>query len=369
MAHRGPVLVVNAGSTSAKLSVVDDLGGVAWSHETGAGDDAMTAALADAGARRALDGVVAVGHRIVHGGDRFVAPVVVDDPVLAELDALGDLAPLHNAAGLAGIRTARARLPGVPHVACFDTAFHATMPDAARAFGGPYEWLTAGLRRYGFHGFSHAYAAGRAAHMLRRDEVDLRLVTCHLGGGCSLAAIDGGRSVDTTMGFTPVDGLVMGTRAGSVDAGLLVHLLRHGTTVDALSDLLERRSGLLGLSGVSGDLREVLAARDAGDERAGLAVDVFVHRLVAGIGAMAAVLGGVDAIVFTGGIGEHCAEVRTRAAAACSWLGTTLDDDANRSVAGDADVSAPAARVRVLVVTAREDLAIAAAARRALAST
>jgi acetate kinase len=360
------VLVVNAGSTSTKLSVVDADGSTTWSWDGEPGVAALQRALAS---MAALDGVGAVGHRVVHGGARFTAPVVVDDAVMADIAALTDLAPLHNEAGLAAMRAAREQLPDVPHVACFDTAFHATMPESARTYGGPHTWIDDGLRRYGFHGLSHEYASGRAAEMLGLAVTDLRLVTCHLGGGCSLAAVDRGRSVDTTMGFTPLDGLVMATRSGAVDPGLLIHLLRNGVAVDELDDTLERRSGLLGLSGVSGDLREVLVAREAGDERARLAVDVFVHRLVGSIAAMAAALGGIDALVFTGGIGEHSAEVRARAAGAVAWWGVSVDHPANDGAnSGDADVSGRDARVRVLVVEAREDLVIARSTRSLLAS-
>jgi acetate kinase len=355
------VLVVNAGSTSTKLSIVGDDDTVTWSRTAEAGDDAMERVLDGAGS--ALDDVTAVGHRIVHGGARFVEPVMIDAEVVAEIAALTELAPLHNAPGLVGISVARDQWPDLPQVACFDTAFHATMPDAARAYGGPHQWLADGLRRYGFHGLSHEHATMRSAELVGRPAADLRLVSCHLGGGSSLAAVERGRSVDTTMGFTPLDGLVMATRSGSVDPGLLLHLLRNGVSVDDLDDLLERRSGVLGLSGVSADLRAVIAARDGGDERARLAVDVYVHRLVTGIGAMAGALGGLDAIVFTGGIGEHSAEVRARAVQPFAWVGAMLDERANATASGDADVSGVDAGVRVLVVTAREDLVIARAAR------
>jgi acetate kinase len=355
------VLVVNAGSTSTKLSIVGDDGAVTWSDTADAGDDAMERAFEDAGA--ALDGVTAVGHRIVHGGARFVEPVIIDADVVEEIAALTELAPLHNAPGLVGISVARDKWPDLPQIACFDTAFHATMPDAARAYGGPHRWLDDGLRRYGFHGLSHEHATMRSAELLGRPLAELRLVSCHLGGGSSLAAVDGGRSVDTTMGFTPLDGLVMATRSGSVDPGLLLHLLRKGASADDLDDLLERQSGVLGLSGVSADLRAVIAARDGGDERARLAVDVFVHRLATGIGAMAGALGDLDAIVFTGGIGEHSAEVRARAVEAFAWVGALVDERANATASGDADISGTDARVAVLVVTAREDLVIARAAR------
>ena len=363
---RSAILVVNAGSTSLKLSVVGNDGTVLWSHQADAADDAMQQAFDGAGA--ALDGVVAVGHRIVHGGARFVEPVIIDDAVVEEIEALIELAPLHNAPGLLGIRVARAALPDLPQVACFDTAFHASMSDAARAYGGPHQWLADGLCRYGFHGLSHEHATMRTAELVGRPAAELLLVSCHLGGGSSLAAVDRGRGVDTTMGFTPLDGLVMATRSGSVDPGLLLHLLRNGASVDDLDDLLERQSGVLGLSGVSADLRAVIAACDRGDARARLAVDVYVHRLVTGIGAMAGALGGLDAIVFTGGIGEHSAEVRARAVDALAWVGAVVDERANATASGDVEISGADARVRVLVVTAREDLVIARAARALTAS-
>ena len=232
----------------------------------------------------------------------------------------------------------------VPQVGVFDTSFHRTMPLHAAAYGGPYAWLAAGLRRYGFHGISHEDAARRAAIELGRPLDGLRLVTCHLGGGCSVAAVAAGRSVDTTMGFTPLEGLVMGTRSGSVDAGLVLHLLRQGAAVSDVQRLLEEGSGLLGLSGVSSDLREVMAARDEGDHQAALAIDVFVHRIVTGVGAMVAALGGVDALVFTGGIGENAAEVRERVGSQLAFLG------------------AP-----VVVIKAQEEAAIARAVRAVLA--
>jgi len=364
----GLALVVNAGSTSLKAAVFADDGSAdpLWSANVRA---AALGAEGAAGLRRVLASapgladVAVVGHRVVHGGLRFDRPVVVDEDVEAAIAALETLAPLHNRVALNGIAAARAVVgAGVPHVAVFDTAFHRTMPVAAAAYGGPHRWLDEGLRRYGFHGISHQHAAGTAATILGRPIDDLRLVTCHLGGGCSITAVDGGRSVDTTMGFTPLDGLVMATRAGSVDPGLVLHLLRSGTSVDELLALLEEGSGLLGLSGVSADLREVVAARDAGHERAALAVDVFVHRVATGIGSMLAALGGVDAIVFTGGIGEGSPEVRARVAARFGFLGVVIDDARNRADPVDTDLSAGAAAVPVLVVRAREELAIARAA-------
>jgi acetate kinase len=337
---------VNAGSTSVKLAAFDDRDRSLWSAEvtlTDLGRDVergLGQRLRDAARVAGRPGVV--GHRIVHGGDRFDAPAVVDDDVERAIEDLAELAPLHNKLGLMGIRAALDAFGrGVPQVAAFDTAFHRTMPAAASTYGGPYEWIGQGFKRYGFHGISHEYAGQQAAVLLGRSPAELHLVTCHLGGGCSVTAISAGRSVDTTMGFTPLEGLAMVTRAGSIDPALVLHLLRRGATVDELEDVLENGSGLLGLSGVSKDLRDVIAARDQGDERATLAVDVFVHRAAAGVGAMIAALGTLDALVFTGGIGEHSAEIRERIARPFSFFG------------------AP-----VLVVAAREELAIARAARR-----
>ena len=367
------ILVFNAGSTSIKVAWFDgdidsDSADPTWSTNVAPselGED-ITAGVArvlhDAAVPR--DRIVAVGHRIVHGGARYDHPVLIDDTVEDAVEAIAELAPIHNQFGVAAIDAARRVLgAAIPHVAVFDTTFHRTLPPAASTYGGPYGWVEQGLRRFGFHGISHEHASRRAAALLGRPIDELRLVTFHLGGGCSLAAVEGGRSVDTTMGFTPLDGVMMATRAGAVDPGLLLHLLRTGLTVDELDDTLERRSGLLGLSGVSADLRDVVAKRDGGDERCGLAVDVFVHRLVAGAGAMVAALGGVDAFVFTGGIGEHSAEVRTRVAAPFAFLGLAVDEARNGGSPVDADVSADDAKVRTLVVKAREELAVARAVR------
>jgi len=356
MTHR-PVLTVNAGSTSTKLAVVGDE--ASWSCTVGPGEDALADALQTA--RPFTRHLGAVGHRVVHGGGRFVQPVRIDDEMLTAIGAANDLAPLHNRAAIASITLARAEFPQLPHVACFDTAFHVTIPPAAYTYGGPYRWLEQGLRRYGFHGLSHQYATGRTATLLGRRVEELRLVSCHLGGGCSLAAVAGGKSVDTTMGLTPLDGLVMATRSGSVDPGLLLHCLRQGTSIAELDDTLEHHAGLLGLSGVSGDLPEVMTARDHGDSRAALAVDVFVHRLAGGIGAMIAALDGLDAIVFTGGIGEHNPEIRARAVRPFAWLGIDLDNEVNDRTHTDADIAMSDATVRTLVVTSREELVIARA--------
>ncbi|MEX1363234.1 MAG: acetate/propionate family kinase, partial [Nannocystaceae bacterium] len=310
--------------------------------------------------------VGAVGHRVVHGGERFVAPTRVDDEVEAAIERLEPLAPLHNPANLAGIRAARAVCPGVPHVAVFDTAFHSTLPSRARNYALP-QSLTRqhGIRRYGFHGTSHAWVAQRAAAFLGEPLAALRLITCHLGNGASVAAVEYGRSVETSMGMTPLEGLVMGTRSGDVDPGVLLHLMRaEGLDVDGLDAVLNGRSGLQGLSGVGHDMRDIEDRAAAGDDRCRLAMRVFAHRLRKYIGAYAAVMGGVDAVVFTGGIGEGSAEIRHMASQRLEFLGARLDEDRNRQAEVSArapvfEISEHHGRVRLLVVATDEGLAIA----------
>ncbi|MBO0743621.1 MAG: acetate/propionate family kinase, partial [Candidatus Dormibacteraeota bacterium] len=296
----------------------------------------------------------------VHGGTEFSHAIVVDARVRRALNALVDLAPLHQPKSLAALDAVSAVLPGVTPVACFDTAFHASMPEAASTYAIPPEWRKRWeLRRYGFHGLSHAYVSRRAADFLHLDPGRLRVVTCHLGAGASLAAVQNGHSVDTTMGFTPLEGLVMATRSGTVDPGLVLWLEEHvGTPPAALATTLENRSGLLGLAG-SSDMREVLARAAAGDARARLALDVYVHRLRAGIASMAAAMNGLDVLVFTGGVGEHAPEVRARAAAGVGFLGVAVDSAANEAAAGDTDIGAREAPVHTLVIEAREDLEVA----------
>jgi acetate kinase len=360
------ILVVNAGSSSLKLRLLGSRDELLAEHDVDApraqpDPPALDAVLAD------LDHVDAVGHRVVHGGERFRDPVRIDDTVVRALRELTDLAPLHQPKSLAALDAVSRALPGVPAVACFDTAFHATLPAAAATYALPAEWRARWrLRRYGFHGLSHAYASRRAAELLGRAR--LRVVTCHLGAGASLAAVRDGRSVDTTMGFTPLEGLVMATRSGSVDPGLMLWLLEPGRIgVDELGNALEHASGLQGLAGTA-DMREVLARRAAGDDRATLAIDVYLHRLRAGIAAMAAALDGVDAIVFTGGVGERSAPVREDACRGLRFLGVKLDPTANARATGDVDVTAPGAPARVLVVAAREDLEIARQVRAVLSN-
>ena len=360
---RVKALALNAGSSSLKAALYDvepgaalaAPGGALWEAAVDGGPGAARALLADL-----PDDVAVVGHRIVHGGARFHAPAPLTEEVKDEVRAMAELAPLHNAAGLEGVAVAEERFPDAAQIAVFDTAFHAGLAPAAHAYAGPHEWLERGLRRYGFHGINHEYAAHRAAELLGRPLDELRLITCHLGSGCSLAAIRDGRSVDTTMGFTPLEGVVMGTRSGSLDPGLVLHLLREeGASVDGLDRVLHHDSGLRGLSGRSGDLREVLAA---GDDRAALALGVYVHRLRFHIGAMLGALGGLDAVVFTAGVGEHAAEIRAAALEPFAFLGLAARRRRNAHAEPDCDVADEGSPVRALVIRAREEWAIARSA-------
>ena len=370
VARDARILVVNAGSSSLKLRVLgpsDDITAMLdldpWDGRADHGELGQFL--------EGLSGVDAAGHRVVHGGRRFAGATVIDDAVTAAIAGLTDLAPLHQPRALAGIQAVAAALPGVPAVACFDTAFHAGMPAAAATYALPRPWNERfALRRYGFHGLSHAYASRRAAELLEQEPERLRLVTCHLGAGSSLAAVHGGHSMDTTMGFTPLDGLVMATRCGSVDPGLIVWLLQHGgLRLGEVAAGLESSSGLSGLAGLpdrSGDMREVRLAADAGEPGARLAVDVHTHRLRREIAAMAAAMNGLDALVFTGGIGEHQPAVRAEAAAGLAFLGVAVDPAANSATSADGEITAPGATVRTLVVTAREDVEIARQVRAVL---
>ncbi|HEX8938516.1 MAG TPA: acetate/propionate family kinase, partial [Candidatus Limnocylindrales bacterium] len=321
LAAPGRILVVNAGSSSIKLRVLDHSDAVLSSVDLPTARGEVDRTAVDE-AVRSFGAVDAVGHRIVHGGTTFAGPVVIDPDVVRRLEALTDLAPLHQPKSLAALAAVGDALPEVPAVACFDTAFHATMPPSATTYALPPEWRRRwDLRRYGFHGLSHAYASRQAAEMLGRPSDDLRLVSCHLGAGASLAAVAGGRSVDTTMGFTPLDGLVMATRSGTVDPGLVLWLADHvGMPPAEVAATLEHRSGLLGLAGTA-DLREVLAAAAGGDGVATLARDVYIHRLRASIAAMTAALGGIDVLLFTGGVGENAAEIRSRTVDGLAFLG------------------------------------------------
>jgi acetate kinase len=363
------ILVVNAGSSSVKLRLIDGDDRSLASSDLAAPGGTIDGSEVEA-ALAGFEAPDAVGHRIVHGGTRYHEAVRLDAGVERDLRALVDLAPLHQPKSLAMLEVVGRVLPGVPAVACFDTAFHASMPAAATTYALPSEWRRRWeLRRYGFHGLSHAWASRRAAELVGRPIDELRTVTCHLGAGASLAAVAGGRSVDTTMGFTPLEGLVMATRSGSVDPGLVLWLEEHaGMPPAELASTLEHRSGLLGLAG-TGDMRRIVERAQAGDANAGLALDVYVHRLRAGIAAMAAAMGGLDALVFTGGVGEHAPVVRAHAAADLGFLGVRLSGTANAAAtdAADRDIGEPGAPVRTLVVTAREDLQIAREVRGVLA--
>jgi acetate kinase len=306
---------------------------------------------------RAPEDVHAVGHRVVHGGERYTSAVRITPEVTQAIGALAALAPLHNPASLDGIQAVAQVLPGVPQVAVFDTAFHATLSEAARTYPVPQQWRREwGVRRYGFHGLSHAYCATRAAEMLGRP--DARLIIAHLGNGASVSAVHRGLCVDTAMGFTPLEGLMMGTRSGSIDPGSLLYLLRQqGLTAAQLDYALNSASGLLGVSGVSADLRQVLAALPQNPD-ARLAVEVYVHRIRQTVGAMAATLGGVEALVFTAGVGEHAAVIRARVCEQLGYLGLTLDHAANNVCQPDADIAVPTSPGRILVIATREDVTI-----------
>jgi acetate kinase len=361
------VLVVNAGSTSLKLRVVDRDNRVTHSVDLNPPEESLEDDLRRfLGSAGPLD---AVGHRVVHGGPRFTRPVVIDATVRAELEEVNDLAPLHNPPALAAIDAVSRLSPKLPAVACFDTAFHGSLQPAASTYALPTAWVESwGLRRYGFHGLSCEWSAGRAAALLQRPEGSRRLVICHLGGGASVTATANGRSVDTSMGFTPTEGLVMATRPGDVDPGALAWLTTHGIAPQELADALERRSGLLALSGgLTGDMRELLQHRARGDRAATLAIDVYVHRLRAKIAAMSAATDGADVLIFTAGVGENASQIRAEVCDRLKWIGASLDADANSAVGSDdVDVSAEGASVRTLVIHAREELVIAAHCRAAL---
>lgn len=357
------VLVVNAGSSSLKLRLLDDSDAIEESADLPADRSGFdTDSLAELLSGWAEPDVV--GHRVVHGGTRFLGPVRINGGVRDDLQDLADLAPLHQPKSLAALDTVTALMPGITAVASFDTAFHATIPPAAATYAVPLEWRRRyAIRRYGFHGLSHAYATRRSAQLLDRRLDDLRIISCHLGAGASLAAVLGGRSVDTTMGFTPLEGLVMATRSGSVDPGLVLWLEEHEhLSPHEVATALEHHSGLTALAGTA-DMRKIEAAAEHGDENSQLALDVYLHSLVAGIAAMSASTAGLDVLVFTGGVGEHSITVRRLVAQRLAYLGVALDAAGNERGPIDRDLSAPGAVVRTVVVEAREDLQIASEAR------
>ncbi|MGI9253894.1 MAG: acetate/propionate family kinase [Thermomicrobiales bacterium] len=365
------ILALNAGSSSLKWGLFagagtaeTQSGEAEWPSGTDGAQDALAAVLPS------LDpsAIVAIGHRVVHGGARFTAPAALDAEVRAAIAELSRLAPLHNPAALAGIDAAAALLPGVPQVAVFDTAFHQTMPPEAWRYALPHGWSESfGIRRFGFHGINHQWCAERASALCGHPASPFRVVTCHLGSGCSLAAVLDGRSVETTMGYTPMDGIIMATRPGSLDPGILLSLLRAGEmTPEALDDALNHRAGLAGLSGGISDMRALLAARSEGDPEAALAIACFIHALRAGIARMAAALGGIDALVFSAGIGEHQPTIREECCTGLGWMGVALDLARNADPGETGEIGAAGALARVFVVPARE---VACVARAAWATT
>ncbi len=365
------VLTVNVGAVTLKLSVVDAHDDEIASAHADPWEDGDTDALDELRARLTESGAVvdAVGHRIVHGG-RFDRATVVDDAVETNLRELAPLAPLHQHRTLDAIRTMGRVFDAVPHVACFDTTFHTTLGRAARTYALPPEWRERWqLRRFGFHGLSHAHVA-REAPKIAGTDAAARIVSCHLGSGVSLCAIEHGRSVDTTMGATPLEGPVMVSRSGTVDPGIVTWLVEHGG-LDAsdVAAALRERSGLVGLAGGSGDMREILGRVERGDDRAILAFDVYTHRLRAAIGSMAAALGGVDVLAFTGGVGQNLAEVRRAVAVPLGHLGVAVDEHLNRSTTADADISAPGAGCATAVVATGEHVSIARETRACLLRT
>ncbi len=363
----GAVLVFNAGSSSLKYALFEE----GSEEEAAAGTiDTPTpaAAVPEALAKIRAGHVAAVGHRFVHGGLEFSAGAPVSESVRDALERLSELAPLHNPPALAVLKEVEKALPGVLQVAAFDTAFFAALPERAHVYPLPWQWYEAwGVRRFGFHGLSHAYCAGRAAQLLGRRPVDLRLVLCHLGQGCSAAAVLGGTPVATTMGFTPLEGLMMGSRSGSVDPGILLYALRdRGLAADELDQVLNHASGLLAVSGLSADFREVESAAKEGNARARLALDMFADRVRSAVGAFAVTLGGVDVLVFTAGVGEHAASMRAAVCEGLGCLGLVLDAGKNAHAVADADVAADGSPRRILVLHTREELMIARETRRAL---
>lgn len=358
------LLVVNAGSSSLKLSVLDVDDHLLQTEKLPALDGTFDPMVLRHFVAARAGSIDVVGHRIVHGGTHFAGPTGLDHATMETLRGLVPLAPLHQTACLRAAEIVSEALGGVPAVGCFDTAFHAGLPAAAATYAVPLEWRTRwGVRRFGFHGLSHGYAWRRTIELMGHSGTGVRLVSCHLGAGASLAAIAEGRSVDTTMGFTPLEGLVMATRSGTIDPGLILWLAQEqGITVAEISRALEHESGVYALTGTS-DMTEIQAMAAEGHAAARLALDVYVHRLRAGIAAMASALGGLDAVTFTGGVGENAAALRADALSTMGFLGLSLDHDANCSASRDAEVTGARSRVRIFVVRAREDLQIAAEVR------
>jgi len=352
------ILVLNAGSSSLKFNLFDSEQLLAKGEveRIGGMGDAVASVFQQIGDVK----IEAVGHRVVHGGDRFHESVIIDADVEKAIDELGALAPLHNRNSLEAYRFARERLPGVPQVAAFDTAFHRTLPPRAYAYGLPYEYLTEKkIRRYGFHGISHRYVSGKFAELQSKTSADYKMITCHLGNGCSVCAIEHGKSIDTSMGFTPQEGLIMGTRCGDIDAAAILHLVMNDRqNPDDLLQTLNNASGLKGISGISNDMRDLLKASDEGNERASLAVDAFCYRVAKYIGSYLAAMNGADVLIFTGGIGENAAPVREKICGGLGNLGIAVDHDANTNAGHDAR-QIGYSTIPVWVVPTNEELLIA----------
>ena len=387
------ILVINCGSSSLKYQLIDssnenvlakglcDRIGIADSFikQTVTGKDATVInvdlkdhniAIAEVvkaltskehGVIESLADISAVGHRIVHGGEKFCESVIIDDEAMKAIEDCVPLAPLHNPANIIGIKACQAAMPGVPQVAVFDTAFHQTMPSEAYMYALPYEYYTKhGIRKYGFHGTSHKYVAERCAVLMEKPIEDLKIITCHIGNGGSIAAVKGGKCMDTSMGFTPLDGLEMGTRSGILDPAVVLFLMENeNLSSKEMNTVLNKKSGLAGVSGVSSDMRDVTAAAKEGNERAKLALDIFAYRVKSYIGQYAAVMNGVDAIVFTAGIGENDIATRFACASGLEYLGVSIDADKNNVRGGEVEISADGSKVKVFVISTNEELAIA----------
>ncbi|EHQ91439.1 acetate/propionate family kinase [Desulfosporosinus youngiae] len=387
------ILVINCGSSSLKYQVIDmatknaigkglveriGLAGSVLTHRTKSGaKEVITAEIPDHtvaiklvlealvsphyGTIEDLKEICGVGHRVVHGGEKFSKSVLIDDPVMEALEECVELAPLHNPPNIAGIKACQTMMPGVPQVAVFDTAFHQTMQPKSYIYGLPYEYYqTYGIRKYGFHGTSHKYVSQRAAVLLQRPLSELKLISCHLGNGASICAIRGGKSIETSMGFTPLDGLMMGTRSGALDPAIVTYIMnKENLTVDQMNDFLNKKCGALGVSGISSDFRDIEVAAAQGNARAQLALDIFEHDVRQFIGSYAAVLGGVDGIIFTAGVGENSASMREGICNNLEYIGVDLDIEKNKVRSEEVDVSKPNARCRVLIIPTNEELMIA----------
>jgi acetate kinase len=381
MSINSVVLVVNAGSSSLKVKLlpqnlsllVERIGGgskvkasfkAVESAAIKSHDEALKVCLEALSSQLELSSIQLVAHRVVHGGERYTEPVILNENIIADIEKLSNLAPLHNPANLEGIRAAKSFLPQVAHVAVFDTAFHATLPARAFLYGLPRKFYEQGIRKYGFHGTSHDYVTRQAAEILGRPREDLKIVSLHLGNGASAAAVRGGKSIDTTMGFTPLGGLLMGTRSGEIDPGVLLYLLRNGTDVSELDTLLNKQSGLLGLSGVSNDMRDVRQAASSGNTQAREALEVFCYRITKTVGAYAAAMSGLDAVVFTGGIGENDAQTRATSLQGLEFLGLYIDAEKNER--SETLISKDSSPVKVLVVATDEEAMMAQLAERVI---